>query len=84
MRSTARWRNEAKHSAGMPRVLRWARTLPSLRALLWHRGLVTVDDQAVALSSALAAYGAVPQSRATAALAGRRQFFIHLFRSISK
>ena len=62
----------------MPRVLRRARALPSLRTLLLHRGLATVDDQAVALSSALAAYGAVPQSRATAALAGRRQFFIHL------
>jgi hypothetical protein len=62
----------------MPSVLRWARALPSLRTLLLHRGLATVDDQAVALSLALAAYGAVPQSRSAAALAGRRQFFIHL------
>jgi hypothetical protein len=62
----------------MPRVLRWARALPSLRTFLLHRRLATVDDQAVAFSSALAAYGAVPQSGAIAALAGRRQFFIHL------
>jgi hypothetical protein len=50
------------HSAGMSRVLRRARALPSLRTLLLHRGLATVDNQAVALSSALAAYGSVPQS----------------------
>jgi hypothetical protein len=54
--------SEPSHSAGMPRVLRWAWALPSLRTLLLHRSLATVDDQAVALSSALAAYGAVPQS----------------------
>ena len=65
-------------SAGMPRVLRWARALPSPRTLLLRRDLATVDDQAVTLSSALATNGAMPQSRATAALAGRRQFFIHL------
>jgi len=62
----------------MPRVLRWARVSPSLRTLRLNRVLATVDDQAVALSSALTAYGAVPQSRSTAALAGRRQFLIHL------
>jgi hypothetical protein len=67
----------------MPRVLRRARVLPSPRTLLLHWGLVTVDDQAVALSSAFVAYGAVPQSRTPAALAGRRQFFIHLGWSIS-
>ena len=65
-------------SARMPRVLRWARALPSPRTLLLRRDLATVDDQAVTLSSALATNGAMPQSRATAALAGRRQFFIHL------
>ena len=37
----------------MPRVLRWARALPSLRTLLLHRRLATVFDQAVALSSAV-------------------------------
>jgi hypothetical protein len=76
--STRRRKIRQTRSARMPRVLRWARALPSLRTLLLRRGLATVDDQAVALSSALAAYGAVPQSRSTAALAGRRQFFIHL------
>jgi hypothetical protein len=50
------------HSEGMSRVSRWARALPSLRTLLLHRGLATIDDQAVALSTALAAYGSVPQS----------------------
>jgi hypothetical protein len=73
-----------RNSAGMPRGLRWARTLPSLRALLLLRGPAIVDDQAVALSSALTAHGTVPQSRSAAVLAGRRQFFIHLFRSILK
>jgi hypothetical protein len=71
-------REAAEHSPGMPRVLRWARTLPSLRTLRLKRVLTTADDQAVALSSALTAYGAMPQSRSTATLAGRRQFFIHL------
>jgi hypothetical protein len=68
----------AGQSAGLPRVLRWARALPSLRILLLNRGLATVDKQAVAFSLALAAYGSVSQSRATARLAGRRKFFIHL------
>ena len=52
--------------------------LPSLRTLLLHRGLATVYEQAVALSLALAAYSAVSQSRTTARLAWRGQFFIHL------
>ena len=81
----------AREAAETPRiqrgcrgVLRWARTLPSLRALLLLRGPAIVDDQAVALSSALTAHGTVPQSRSAAVLAGRRQFFIYLFRSILK
>ena len=67
----------------MPRVLRWTLAWPPLRTLLLHRCLATVVDQAIALSSAVAAYGAVPQSRSTAALAGRRQFFIHLVGLVS-
>jgi hypothetical protein len=67
----------AKHSAGMPRVLRWARALPPLRILLLNRGLATVDDQAVALSSAIAAYNTLSQTRTTAGFARRGQFFIH-------
>ena len=61
----------------MPGVLSLARALPSLRSPLLHRDLTTVDDQAVAFPLALVAYGAMPQSRTTAVLAGRRQFFIH-------
>ena len=61
----------------MPRVLRRVRALPSLRTLVLHRSLLTIDKQAIALSLALAAYGSVPQSRTTARLARRRQFFIH-------
>ena len=72
----------AEHSAGMPRVLRWARALPSLRVLLLHRHLATVDEQAIAFSLALAAYSSVSQSRTTARLARRRQFFIHLVRDL--
>jgi len=64
----------------MLRVLRRALALPSPRILLLNQGLAVVDDQAVALASALAAYGAVPQSRSTAGLARCRQFFIHLVR----
>ena len=67
----------AKRSAGMPRVLRWAQALPSLRTLLRHRGLTSVDDQAIAFSLALAAYSPVSQSRTTTGLARRWQFFIH-------
>ena len=62
----------------MPGVLSLARALPSLRSPLLHWDLTTVDDQAVAFPLALVAYGAMPQSRTTAVLAGRRQFFIHL------
>ena len=65
----------ANRSARVSRVLRWPRSLPSLRRL--HRGLATVDDQAIALSLALVAYGSVSQARTTARLARRRQFFIH-------
>ena len=61
----------------MPRVLRRARALPSLRTLLLHWSLLTIDEQAIALSLALAAYGSVSQARTTARLARRRQFFIH-------
>ena len=67
----------ADKSAETPKVLRRTAALPSLRTLPLHRGLATVDDQAVALSSTLAAYGAVPQSRTTTGHAGRREFFIH-------
>ena len=71
----------------MPRVLSWKRAFPSLGSLL-HRHLATVDEQAIAFPLTLAAYSPVPQSRATAALAGRRQFLIHLvgliFGSVSK
>jgi hypothetical protein len=62
----------------MPGVLRWARALPSLRILLLSRGLATVDEQAIALALALAAYSAVSQTRTTAGFARRGQFFIHL------
>jgi hypothetical protein len=62
----------------MARFLRFAGALPSLRALLLCRGLTSIDNQAIAFSLALAAYGSVSQSRATARLARRRQFFIHL------
>jgi hypothetical protein len=65
-------------SAEMPRALRRSRALPSLRALLLNWRRATVDNQAVAFPLALAAYGAVPQSRSAAALAGRRQLFICL------
>ena len=68
----------ANQSAGIPGLLRGGRALPSLRTVLLHRRLATGDDQAVSLSSALTAYGAVPQSRTTARLAWRRQFFVHL------
>jgi hypothetical protein len=70
--------SEPSHSAGVPRALGLAWALQSLRTLPFRRGPATVNDQAVAPSSALVAYGAVPQSRGTAALARRGQFFIHL------
>jgi hypothetical protein len=71
-----RW-EAVRNSAGMPRVLRWALALPSLRFLLLHRHLATIDEQAITFSLALAAYSAVSLPRTTARLARRRQFFIH-------
>jgi len=68
----------ARHSARMRGLLRRAWALPPLRTLLLHRGLATVDEQAIALALTLAAYSAVSQPRTTASLAGRGQFFIHL------
>jgi hypothetical protein len=70
-----RW--QAEQSARMPGVLCWARALPSLRSLLSQRSRTTIDDQAVAFPLALVAYGAMPQSRTTAGLAGCREFFMH-------
>jgi hypothetical protein len=79
--SASEWRSgrreAARRSARMPRVLRRSWALPSLRTLLLHRHLATIDKQAIAFSLALAAYSAVSQPRTTARLARRRQFFIH-------
>jgi hypothetical protein len=51
-----RFRPEAiKHSAGMSRVLCRTRASPTLWTLLLHRGLLTVDNQAIAFSLALLA-----------------------------
>jgi hypothetical protein len=68
----------------MPAVLRGTRALPSLRTLLLL-SLMTIDNQAIAFSLALAAHNSVSQSRTMARLARRGQFFIHLMQvAISK
>jgi hypothetical protein len=48
-----------KHSAGMSRVLCWTRALPTLRSSQLHRGLLTIDKQAIAFSLALVADGSM-------------------------
>jgi len=54
-----------------------ALVLPSLRVFLSHRYLISVDEQAIALALALAAYAAFAYSCATTSLARSGQFFIH-------
>jgi hypothetical protein len=72
----------SRPSAGVLALFRRAWMLPSLWTLMLHRSLVTIDEQAIALSLALAAYSSVPQSRATTRIARCRQFFIHFGESL--
>lgn len=51
--------------------------LPALRRVLSHRGLIAIDEQAIAFAAALAAFTSIAQPRAMTRLARCGQFFIH-------